>query len=585
MLSRLQAGWFSAAALFLVAGSSLTAAPRLQLSASSIGPIYIAPNTNGSAQSVLAFNGGTGTLNLSVATSASWLAASVGSQITCTEPGGSCTPINISLTTSSLATGSYTEYVTVQSPDVVDSPQQISVNVVIASVSNSVTLYAAPNGGTASANVYPRSPVTGAVSTQSGGSWLSFTAPPATQTGFGAPYTITATSQTGQAPGTYTGAVKISGSTYAADNTTVNVTFNVTSSPVIQINNSEIVMSGYTGGPDVTASVSFANTGAGSLAITAASAGTSTENFLSVSVSDPYTILITANPSSLAIATYTGSITLTSNAANNSQVSIPVEFSVAPAGQPGISQGGIVNVATYLAGTVAPGDILSVFGDQFTAPDSSFVNPGLPPLATQLGNVQVLVNGSPAPLYYVSRQQINFQMPYETPVTQIATVQVVNAGAAGNIRSVQAATSSPHILVWAASQVTGGYGIVVNPDNSLSLPATDTGLGRAVRPSRPGDVITIYCTGLGQTTPPAQDGQAASSKPLMSTAPVTVTFGSGVSAVTAQSSFAGLTPALVGLYQVNVTVPSNAPTGTSVPLSISLGGATSNSAGIPISTN
>jgi uncharacterized protein (TIGR03437 family) len=106
-----------------------------------------------------------------------------------------------------------------------------------------------------------------------------------------------------------------------------------------------------------------------------------------------------------------------------------------------------------------------------------------------------------------------------------------------------------------------------------------------VRPSRPGDVITIYCTGLGQTTPPAQDGQAASSKPLMSTAPVTVTFGSGVSAVTAQSSFAGLTPALVGLYQVNVTVPSNAPTGTSVPLSISLGGATSNSAGIPISTN
>ena len=137
------------------------------------------------------------------------------------------------------------------------------------------------------------------------------------------------------------------------------------------------------------------------------------------------------------------------------------------------------------------------------------MNPGLPPLATQLGNVQVLVNGSPAPLYFVSRQQINFQMPYETPVAHIATVQVVNAGAAGNIRSVQAVASSPHILVWAASQAPGGYGIVVNPDNTLSLPATDTGLGRAVRPSRPGDVHhhLLHRTGTDHACRPGRPGR------------------------------------------------------------------------------
>jgi uncharacterized protein (TIGR03437 family) len=585
MLLRLQTGLFSAAALFLTAGFSLSAAPQLQLSASSIGPIYVAPNTNGSPQSVQASNGGTGTLTLSAATSASWLSASVGTQTTCSAPGGICWPINIALNTSSLAAGNYTEYVTVQAPNAVDSPQQIAVNVVVANVPSSVALYSAPSGGKASVNVYPHSAVIGAVSTQSGGNWLSFTAPPPGQTGFGAPYAITATAQTGQAAGTYTGSVQISGSTYQPDNTTIAVTFNVTNSPVIQINNSQIVLTGYTGGPDVTSSVSFVNVGLGSLAITAASAATTTENFLSVSVRNGNTILITANPSQLDVATYTGSITLTSNAANNSQVSIPVEFSVAPAGPPSISEGGIVNVATFQTGSVAPGDILSVFGDQFTAPNSTFVNPGPPPLATQLGNVQVLVNGSPAPLYYVSRQQINFQMPYETSVAQIATVQVVNTGTAGNIRSVQAETSNPHILVWAASQAPGNYGIIVNPDNTLSLPATDTGLGRSTRPSRPGDVITIYCTGLGQTTPFAQDGQAASSSPLMSTAPVTVTFSSGGAPVTAQSSFAGLTPTLVGLYQVNVTIPSNVPTGASVSLSISMGTATSNSANIPISTN
>lgn len=61
--------------------------------------------------------------------------------------------------------------------------------------------------------------------------------------------------------------MQISGSTYQPDNTTINVTFNVTNSPVIQINNSQIVLTGYTGGPDVTVPVSFANVGLGSLSI------------------------------------------------------------------------------------------------------------------------------------------------------------------------------------------------------------------------------------------------------------------------------------------------------------------------------
>jgi hypothetical protein len=49
--------------------------------------------------------------------------------------------------------------------------------------------------------------------------------------------------------------VQISGSTYQLDNTTINVTFNVTNSPVIQINSSQIVLTGYTGGPGVTVAV------------------------------------------------------------------------------------------------------------------------------------------------------------------------------------------------------------------------------------------------------------------------------------------------------------------------------------------
>jgi uncharacterized protein (TIGR03437 family) len=564
--------------------SGLSAAPRLQLSASSIGPVYVTPNTNGPAQIVQASNAGSGSLSPSVASSATWLAVALGTQSACSAPAGFCFPVDISLDTSSLPPGSYTEYVTVQDPNAVDSPQQISVSVVIAGVPAAAALYAPP-AGTASLSVYPLDPVTGTVATQTGGNWLSFTAPTGVFA-FGSAYTITATAQAGQAPGTYIGSVQIGGSPFPADDTTVAVTFIVTTSPVIRIDNSQIVLQGAASGFSVPYSMSFTNAGQGTLTITAATSSATTNSFLSAAVTGPNTIQIIANPAPLTVAgTYVGSVTITSNAVNSAQVVIPVEFSVSPAGKPTISQAGIVNIGNFQPGPAAIGDIVAVFGDQFTTLASAFfMNPGPPPLATTLGNVQVLVNGVPAPLYYVSRQQINFEMPYSAATTQISTVQVVSSnGIAGNTRSVQAVSMNPHVLVWAPVQAAGGYAIVVNAvDNTLSLPAADTGMSYNPRPSQPGEVITIYCTGLGQTTPAAQTGQPATSIPILNTGAVTVTFGSGSSQVSVQSSFSGLTPTLVGLYQVNVTIPANVPTGSSVPVSVTLGGVTSNVANMPI---
>jgi uncharacterized protein (TIGR03437 family) len=48
------------------------------------------------------------------------------------------------------------------------------------------------------------------------------------------------------------------------------------------------------------------------------------------------------------------------------------------------------------------------------------------------------------------------------------------------------------------------------------------------------------------------------------------------------ASYAGLAPGLVGLYQVNVQVPNDAPTGNAVSLALSVGGATSNTVTIAI---
>jgi uncharacterized protein (TIGR03437 family) len=492
-----------------------------------------------------------------------------------------------------LAPGNYTQYVTVIAPATIDAPTQVPVNVIVANVPSSLTLYVPPSGGTASINIYPHTAIASAIATQTGGSWLTIGAPTGATT-FGTPYAITGTSQTGQAAGTYTGTVTVTGGAFPADNQVINVTLDVTTSPIIQVNNQNVLLQGYAGGPQVTSVISFSNIGMGTLTIASASitpGGSSTasptNNIFSLNVTSPSSITVIANPSQVGPGLYIGTITLTSNAANSAQVSIPVELTIAEGGVPTIYQSGIVNTATFLPDTVSQGDIVSVWGDQFTPVGGNFTNPtnpisqpGNPRLATALGNAQVLVNGVPAPLYFVSRQQINFQMPYEAIPGQVTTVQVVANGVNSDIRSVQVAAAAPRILVWPVSMVPGNYGVVVNEDNTDSLPPPGIANSRL---SKPGDSIVIYCIGLGQTSPSATTGAEVSASSLLTTPTnAVVTFGTGPNAVQAQAFYTGLTPTEVGLYQVNVTIPANAPTGNSVPLEFNLGGSNSNVVNIPI---
>ncbi|HKD08172.1 MAG TPA: hypothetical protein VKB79_19890 [Bryobacteraceae bacterium] len=557
----------------------VAAAPRLVVSPGAIGPLFIPIGTNGASQTLQASNGGDGTLTLQVSSSASWLSASVRGTAPCmSNPAQTCQSIVVFLTTGTLPAGIYTEWITVTAAGAIDSPYNIPVTVTVANVPATLALYVTPSGS-ASAPIYPQSPINISVGTSTGGSWLSFSAPLVPFT-FGVPYLINVTAQPGQMPGRYVGAARTFGSPNLSDNETISVTMTVTTNPIIQTPISTVRLSGYRGGPQVTSNVTLTNIGMGTLALTGASASSSSGNFLSAAVVSGSTLSITADPSQLPPGAYSGTVTVASNAANSTAVSIPVDFAVATAGSPTISQGGIVNIADYSAVPVAQGDIIAVFGDQFADPKASFTNPGGPPLATSLGNVQLLINGAAAPLYYVSARQINAQMPYGAPPGQSATVQVVSNGISGNVRSVSVAAVQPHILIWPSSVVAGGYATVVNSDGSLSLPTT-AGYGTfQSRPSRPGETVTVYCTGLGQTTPAATEGQAASSTTLMFVPNTTVSVGSSG---TLTPSFAGLTPTAVGLYQVNVTLPASIAVSPSEAMVVSVSGIPGNTGLIAIS--
>ena len=93
------------------------------------------------------------------------------------------------------------------------------------------------------------------------------------------------------------------------------------------------------------------------------------------------------------------------------------------------------------------------------------------------------------------------------------------------------------------------------------------GTGFVATPSTPaqsGDEVILYISGLGSVGP-FSAGQIAPLAPLYQTVnPVTVTLGG----VAVTPDFAGLAPGFVGLYQVNVKIPSGVSTGPAVPVMI-----------------
>jgi uncharacterized protein (TIGR03437 family) len=223
-----------------------------------------------------------------------------------------------------------------------------------------------------------------------------------------------------------------------------------------------------------------------------------------------------------------------------------------------------VNNATFEAGDVlAQGAIVALFGEQLTTGEARVAQ--ALPLTNDLGGVRVLVNDQPAPVYFVSYNQINFQIPYNaTPGDAI--IRVEREGQRGNPISARIAPSVARLLRLGI----GDYAIAVNQDGSFPI-ATTPGVNS--RPARPGETLVIYAIGLGPTTPSVQSGVGSPSSPLANANGAwRVTFGFsgpfGVDAVEVTPMFVGLSPNFVGLYQINVTIPEDSPRGLNVPIAL-----------------
>jgi uncharacterized protein (TIGR03437 family) len=214
----------------------------------------------------------------------------------------------------------------------------------------------------------------------------------------------------------------------------------------------------------------------------------------------------------------------------------------------------IVNAADLGVG-IAPGGLITVFGTQLSPVNLATSEI---PLPTALADSCLTVNGLPVPILFVSPNQINAQMPFET----IGNVSMIlrTPGGSSNTFNLQVLPTAPSVFHSGVAGPNSDIPTVIRNANGELVTDSD--------PIHKNDILVIFLTGMGLTSPAVATGAPSPLNPLaIALVKPTVTIGNSQLGVL----YFGLAPGEVGVYQINVQVPSNIQAGLSVPLTITQG--------------
>ena len=229
---------------------------------------------------------------------------------------------------------------------------------------------------------------------------------------------------------------------------------------------------------------------------------------------------------------------------------------------PQFTSAGVLNAATFAPGAVAPGEIITIFGQGLgpAATVSLSVN-SAGVVSTIAAGTRVLFDGVASPVIFTSSQQIAVVVPYFVAGRASTQMQVEYQNVLSAPTTLTVADSVPGILTLNASGT--GQGAILNQDGTVNSSAN---------PAAKGSIVAIYATGEGQTNPAGIDGKLAGSLPLP--APV-LPVGVTINNAPAEVLYEGASPTLVaGVFQTNVRIPLGAPSGN-VPVVLQVGTAAS----------
>ncbi len=228
---------------------------------------------------------------------------------------------------------------------------------------------------------------------------------------------------------------------------------------------------------------------------------------------------------------------------------------------PAISSNGVLSASGFGGAAVgAAGSYIEIYGANLAGDVSrgwatgDFNNGAAP---TTLEGVTVKVNGIPAFVNYVSKTQVNVQIPAGVPASGSVPVVASYGGQDSVSANLILKATAPGLLAPATFKADGlqyvvaihaATGALVNKGNIPNVPTA---------PAAPGETLTLYGTGFG----PVSSSVAIAGIVAQGLASISTPFDIKIGGQNAPVSYAGLAPNLVGVYQFNVTVPSSLTTG------------------------
>jgi len=229
---------------------------------------------------------------------------------------------------------------------------------------------------------------------------------------------------------------------------------------------------------------------------------------------------------------------------------------IARGAAPSYSAAGIVKAGSFAPGPFAPNSIVTIFGTGLARSTQGITPADIVDhhLPTELNGTQVRLSGfAQVPLFYVSDGQVNFLMPANI-LNGAVDLRVVRNGEAGPAVTVTVVDAAPALFA-----TLDQFAIVTHADGSLIVPAT---------PARAGEVIVIYAAGLGKTERIPLDGELPAYISYLLNWKSAKVLLNGVAVDADRLSYAGLTPASAGLYQINVQLPDTVPADPELRVSI-----------------
>jgi len=213
-------------------------------------------------------------------------------------------------------------------------------------------------------------------------------------------------------------------------------------------------------------------------------------------------------------------------------------------GPPQLLPQAVVNAANLLPSTIAPGELVTLFGTDLGPAAGIGAQPDATGrVGTNLAGVRVLFDGVSAPVLYAQAYKVNAIVPFAVATGGTVRVQVEYNGMQSAAATIEVMEASPEIFTLDSPSPRGGQAAALNQDGTINSPEN---------PAPVGSILTLYATGAGSMQPPTPDGQVVTTTNAKPALPVVVYF----YGTRPEILYAGPAPGLVaGVLQINMRVP------------------------------